>query len=176
MRNNFLVILRSSLWFSSDLYINMYLLSLNFILWNVIDVGRLHSASIRNDKALSINVEEFHTLMRNPFVTDRMFVEYLLDLFLFVVETNHIYLLILSLDLKSNILHLVHAGVNSIIKSPQPSLLNQSLNSPFSLSLMIHHKINSTRILNIIDMLDNRVNFIEFDVEQTFLINKINTY
>ena len=176
MSNNSLVFLRPSLCFSGDLHIDMHLFSLNFVLGKVVEVGRLHPAGIGNDKALSVDVEELDSLMRYPFVADRMFAEYFLDLFLLVVETDHIHFLVLALDLNRDVLHLIHAGVDSIIKSPQPSLLNQSLHSPFSFSLMIHHKINSARILHIVDVLDNWVNLIEFDVEQTFLINEIYTY
>jgi len=108
----------------------------------------------------------------DTFIFDRVFIENVLNLLSFILETYHIHFFVFSLYLYTNNLYIFHICIHSIIKTSEFPLLNESLYSPLALNLMIDHKIYPTCLLDIIDMLDNRIDLVKFHIKIVLMIHK----
>jgi len=134
---------------------------------------RLYTAWIGNDKAFSVNKVILYTFSRNSFIFDWVFIENILYLLSFIFKANYIHFPILSLNVYCNSFNFLHIGINSIIQPSQSFLLYESLNSSFSFILMIDHEVDSSSLLDIVDVLYHWIDFIELNVEIVFIVNKI---
>ena len=143
------------------------------VAWEV-DVWGLDSAAVWNYETLSVDVEELDSFVGNALVAYRIFVEDCLYVFLFFIETDHVDLLVLALDLHGDVLNLIHVSIDSILKPSEPPLLYKGLSNPLALPLMEDKEVDPAWIFNIIDMLDNRINLIKLDIKWCLLVNKVN--
>lgn len=149
--------------------------SIDSAILNNLTSSRLKSAGVGDNKAFPVDKVKLDSFSWNSFVANRVFFKDIINLLLLVLETNHIHLTILTLYLYSDFLHLIHCLVNTVIKPLQLLLLNQSLNHSLPLALVVHHKVNSTRTLNIIYMLNHRINLVKLYVQKDLFVHKVYT-
>lgn len=114
-----------------------------------------------------------YSLIRITFVFYRVGVKDLFYLFTLFGQTNHIYFFIPTLNAARDLVNFKDIIVWFTIEIAQLSSLNQSLPCSFSLRLIINNEVNTTSSLNSINMLNNRINFIEFDVKSIIIINEL---
>lgn len=127
-----------------------------------------------SDIAFSVDVVVLNSFSGNSFVGDRMIFKDRSDGSFILLETNDVYFAVFSLDLLGNIFYVfLHTGVDPIVQFAEPSALNKSLYSSFSFVLVIDHEIDSSCVFDVVDVLDDWINFVEFYVQLFRIIHKL---
>lgn len=120
-----------------------------------------------------VDEEEFDSLIAVLFVLDGVFLENPFNIILFIGKTNNINFLVLSFELVSDSVDILHGVVRFRVNILKLILHNDCSAFFVSIDFPKNNIISPASKFNSVDVVNYRVNFVEFDIQVHIIVYKL---